>query len=57
MLTTADDLQNLMACSRRSLPSLTPDELVAIAGALARATKDMEEMRKPQPESPTKDEK
>lgn len=44
---TAEQLQNLVVCARRALPTLTPDEMVAVAVSIKAAEADIAEMRKP----------
>ena len=46
---TADQLQNLVICARRALPTLSPDEMVAVAVSIKAAEADIAEMRKPKP--------
>jgi hypothetical protein len=44
---TADDLQNLVVCARRSLPTLTADELGAVAVSIKHAEEAIVAMRQP----------
>jgi hypothetical protein len=44
--TTPDDLSNLVACARMALPSLTTDQIVAVAAAIRHAEADIASMRK-----------
>lgn len=54
--TSADDLQNLAACARMALASLTAEQIAAVAVALRHAEADIAAMRKAQaamPAAPT----
>ncbi len=43
--TTADDLQNLVACARLQLPSLTAEQLAVVVVAIKHAEDDAKAMR------------
>ena len=46
---TADDLQNLVVCARRTVGSLSPAEMQTVVAAIAHAEADIAELRKPRP--------
>ncbi len=43
---TDNDLQNLIACARITLQSLTPDQIAAVAQAIKHAEADLEASKK-----------
>lgn len=46
---TAEDLQNLIVCARRLLPTLSTAEMAVLVGAIARGEADLAQMRAPRP--------